>query len=100
MRPGRPTGRERRSHRSAATSRFALASRAAAAVVAGDEVATSLVAAWGAEDRVDERYVVRPIGWVESELVDRALAPKQGPEGGPAAWLVFEPAAIEGLRDL
>ena len=46
------------------------------------------------------RYVVRPIGWVESPLVDRDLAPKQGDEGSPDAWLVFDEAVREGLRDL
>jgi len=45
-------------------------------------------------------YVVRPIGFVESPLVDRVSAPKQGDEGAPEAWLVFEPAVREGLRDL
>ncbi|HCT80345.1 MAG TPA: tRNA (N6-threonylcarbamoyladenosine(37)-N6)-methyltransferase TrmO [Micromonosporaceae bacterium] len=45
-------------------------------------------------------YVVRPIGWVESELVDRATAPKQGDEGSPDAWIVFEQNVAEGLRDL
>jgi tRNA-Thr(GGU) m(6)t(6)A37 methyltransferase TsaA len=42
-----------------------------------------------------------PIGWVESPLTDPASAPKQGDEGAPEAWLVFEPeilAALEGLR--
>ena len=37
---------------------------------------------------------------MESPLVDRAVAPKQGPEGSPDAWLVFDPAAADGLRDL
>jgi len=32
-----------------------------------------------------------PIGWVESPLVDHQAAPKQGDEGSPEAWLVFEP---------
>jgi tRNA-Thr(GGU) m(6)t(6)A37 methyltransferase TsaA len=41
------------------------------------------------------QLVVRPIGRVESELVVRDKAPKQGDEGAPDAWLVFE-----GLRDL
>ncbi|HEU4423227.1 MAG TPA: tRNA (N6-threonylcarbamoyladenosine(37)-N6)-methyltransferase TrmO [Pilimelia sp.] len=45
-------------------------------------------------------YVVQPIGWVESPLVDRDLAPKQGDEGSPEAWLVFEPGVSEALRDL
>jgi tRNA-Thr(GGU) m(6)t(6)A37 methyltransferase TsaA len=44
--------------------------------------------------------VVHPIGRVESPLVDPGLAPKQGDEGAPDAWLVFEPRVLEGLRDL
>lgn len=42
-----------------------------------------------------------PVGHVSSPLSDRAAAPKQGTEGAPDAWLVFEPAyhaALEGLR--
>ena len=38
-----------------------------------------------------------PIGVVESSLTDRASAPKQGHEGAPEAWLVFEPAVADGL---
>jgi tRNA-Thr(GGU) m(6)t(6)A37 methyltransferase TsaA len=38
-----------------------------------------------------------PIGWVESPLTERAAAPKQGHEGAPDAWLVFEPAMGDGL---
>lgn len=45
-------------------------------------------------------YEVRAIGWVESELVDLASAPRQGDEGAPEAALVFEPALLEGLRNL
>jgi tRNA-Thr(GGU) m(6)t(6)A37 methyltransferase TsaA len=45
-------------------------------------------------------YQVVPIGWVESPLKDRAQAPRQGDEGAPAAWLVFEPEVAEGLRDI
>jgi tRNA-Thr(GGU) m(6)t(6)A37 methyltransferase TsaA len=45
-------------------------------------------------------YEVEPIGWVESPLIDRDTAPKQGHEGAPDAWLVFAPAVCEGLRDL
>ena len=42
-------------------------------------------------------YDVVPIGRVESPLTDKATAPKQGHEGSPEAWLVFEPAVLEGL---
>ncbi len=45
-------------------------------------------------------YQVVPIGWVESPLTDRAQAPRQGDEGAPDAWLVFEPGVAEGIRDL
>jgi tRNA-Thr(GGU) m(6)t(6)A37 methyltransferase TsaA len=38
-----------------------------------------------------------PIGEVESPLTDRTSAPKQGDEGAPDAWLVFDPAVLEGL---
>jgi tRNA-Thr(GGU) m(6)t(6)A37 methyltransferase TsaA len=38
-----------------------------------------------------------PIGTVQSPLTDRASAPKQGHEGSPEAWLVFEPRVVEGL---
>ena len=46
------------------------------------------------------RYEIVPIGWVESPLTDRAQAPRQGDEGAPPAWIVFEPAVAEGIRDL
>lgn len=41
-----------------------------------------------------------PIGSVRSPLVEREQAPKQGNEGSPVAWLVFEPDFVEGLKDL
>jgi tRNA-Thr(GGU) m(6)t(6)A37 methyltransferase TsaA len=46
-------------------------------------------------------FEVEAIGTVESPLTDLASAPKQGDEGAPDAWLVFEPAvlpALEGIR--
>ena len=48
----------------------------------------------------ETHYEVVPIGWVESPLTDRAQAPRQGDEGAPPAWLVFEPEVTEGIRDL
>ena len=48
----------------------------------------------------EERLLLRPIGRVESPLVDPAAAPKQGNEGAPEAWLVLEDAVADGLRDL
>ncbi len=45
-------------------------------------------------------YEVKAIGWVESSLTDPASAPRQGDEGAPDAWLVFEPEVLEGLDGL
>lgn len=45
-------------------------------------------------------HELRPIGRVESPLTDRHTAPRQPDEGAPSAWLQFEPAVAEGLRDL
>jgi tRNA-Thr(GGU) m(6)t(6)A37 methyltransferase TsaA len=43
---------------------------------------------------------VRPVGRVESPLADLGAAPRQGDEGGPEAWLVFEPSVADALRTL
>jgi tRNA-Thr(GGU) m(6)t(6)A37 methyltransferase TsaA len=40
------------------------------------------------------------IGTVESPLTDRASAPKQGDEGAPDAWLVFDASVADGLDGL
>jgi tRNA-Thr(GGU) m(6)t(6)A37 methyltransferase TsaA len=42
-------------------------------------------------------FDLTPIGRVESPLTDPASAPKQGDEGAPDAWLVFEPEVLEAL---
>ncbi len=47
-----------------------------------------------------EPHELRPIGRVESALVDPAAAPKQGDEGAPEATLVFEERVAPGLSDL
>lgn len=49
---------------------------------------------------IEDPFAVRPIGMVESPLTDRESAPRQGDEGAPDAWLVFDAAISEGLRDL
>jgi tRNA-Thr(GGU) m(6)t(6)A37 methyltransferase TsaA len=46
------------------------------------------------------RFEVVAIGQVESPLTDPASAPKQGHEGAPDAWLVFEPGMLEGLEGI
>jgi tRNA-Thr(GGU) m(6)t(6)A37 methyltransferase TsaA len=48
----------------------------------------------------ERRFEVTPIGRVESPLKEPASAPKQGDEGAPDAWVVFEPAVLEGLDGL
>jgi tRNA-Thr(GGU) m(6)t(6)A37 methyltransferase TsaA len=45
-------------------------------------------------------FEVTPIAWVESSLTEPAAAPKQGHEGAPDAWLVFEPAVLEALEGI
>ncbi len=46
------------------------------------------------------QILLAPVGRVESPLTDRALAPKQGDEGAPDAWLVFDEGARAALRGL
>ena len=48
----------------------------------------------------DEEPTLTVIGHVDSPLADPRLAPKQGTEGSPEAWLVFLPFFRDGLRDL
>jgi len=46
------------------------------------------------------RYELTPVGRVESSLTDPAAAPKQGFEGSPEAWLVFEAAVMEAAEEI
>jgi tRNA-Thr(GGU) m(6)t(6)A37 methyltransferase TsaA len=48
----------------------------------------------------ESTFSLLPIGYVQSPLTDLTTAPKQGQEGAPAAWLVFDPAFGDGLSDL
>jgi tRNA-Thr(GGU) m(6)t(6)A37 methyltransferase TsaA len=46
-------------------------------------------------------FTLRPIGFVESPLTEQAATPRQGDEGAPDCWLVFDPDvrdALDGLR--
>jgi tRNA-Thr(GGU) m(6)t(6)A37 methyltransferase TsaA len=45
-------------------------------------------------------FELHPIGWVESRLKNLDDAPRQGDEGAPDAWLVFDSAVGPGLTDL
>jgi len=48
----------------------------------------------------DDPFVLRPVGKVESSLVERAAAPAQGDEGAPDAWLVMDSGISDALGDL
>jgi len=45
-------------------------------------------------------FDVAPVGRVESPLVDLALAPRQGDEGAPDAWVVITPEFADAAADL
>ena len=45
-------------------------------------------------------FEIKSIGKVSSSLKSLEAAPRQADEGAPEAWLVFEPAAVEGLRNI
>lgn len=47
-----------------------------------------------------DEYLLRPVGRVSSPLTDAATAPRQGDEGAPEAWLVFDPPVERALRDV
>jgi tRNA-Thr(GGU) m(6)t(6)A37 methyltransferase TsaA len=49
---------------------------------------------------MEENPTLEVIGHVESPLTDRELAPKQGSEGSPDAWLIFRDFVREALSDL
>jgi len=49
---------------------------------------------------VTGELVLRMIGRVESPLATRADAPRQGDEGAPDAWVVFDESVRAALRDL
>ncbi|MEK8105815.1 TrmO family methyltransferase [Micromonospora sp. M12] len=49
---------------------------------------------------VEDTYLLHPVGRVASSLHDAASAPRQGDEGAPAAWLVFEPQVERALREV
>ena len=45
-------------------------------------------------------FVVRPVGRVESSLIDRDAAPRQGDEGAPESTIVIEDAYALAVRDV
>lgn len=45
----------------------------------------------------EARYLLNPIGHVQSSLKERTNAPRQGYDGAPEAWLVIHPSVEQGL---
>lgn len=45
-------------------------------------------------------FEIKSIGKVSSSLKTLDAAPRQADEGAPEAWLVIEPEAVEGLRNI
>jgi len=45
-------------------------------------------------------FELTAVGRVESSLDDPATAPKQGDEGSPPAWLIFDSRYADALRDI
>lgn len=58
---------------------------------------TMASARYGRPMAPEPTIALRPIGVVRSPLTDRAAAPKQGPEGGPDAWLEFDDNLLPAL---
>jgi tRNA-Thr(GGU) m(6)t(6)A37 methyltransferase TsaA len=48
----------------------------------------------------DTAMALVAVGWVQSPLVDRDSAPKQGDEGAPPAWIVMASEYADAMRDL
>ena len=51
-------------------------------------------------DQDHNTFELRPVGWVESPLVDVTAAPCQGDEGAPEAVVVIDPDLSAAMRDL
>ena len=49
---------------------------------------------------MSSEFHIRPVGTVESSLLDRADAPLQADEGAPPAWLAFDESVREALNDV
>ena len=46
------------------------------------------------------RFELTAVAYVQSRLDDRAAAPRQGNEGAPDAFIVFEPNMVEALEGI
>jgi tRNA-Thr(GGU) m(6)t(6)A37 methyltransferase TsaA len=43
---------------------------------------------------------LREVGRVESPITNKDDAPKQGDEGAPEAWIAFDPALVDAVKDV
>ena len=50
--------------------------------------------------QTDSSYVIEPIGVIRSELTNLEMAPLQGDEGAPEAWLELTNQAAPGLAGI
>jgi tRNA-Thr(GGU) m(6)t(6)A37 methyltransferase TsaA len=49
---------------------------------------------------LETSYTIKPIGVIRSELASREVAPHQGNEGAPDAWLEVNSTVAEGLEGI
>jgi hypothetical protein len=49
---------------------------------------------------VETNYTIEPIGVIRSELANIEMAPLQGDEGAPEAWLELTAAVAQGLAGI
>ncbi len=49
---------------------------------------------------MNQDLVLQPVGRVTSPLTERSQAPKQGDEGAPDAWIVFDESVRDALADV
>jgi tRNA-Thr(GGU) m(6)t(6)A37 methyltransferase TsaA len=49
---------------------------------------------------IETGYTIEPIGIIHSELTSREMAPLQGDEGAPEAWLELTAEVAEGLAGI
>jgi tRNA-Thr(GGU) m(6)t(6)A37 methyltransferase TsaA len=45
-------------------------------------------------------FYLQPVGFIQSTIISREQAPRQGYEGAPDAWIVIENNVIEALHGL
>jgi tRNA-Thr(GGU) m(6)t(6)A37 methyltransferase TsaA len=45
-------------------------------------------------------YMIKPIGFIRSDLLNREAAPHQGYAGAPDAWLEVNSTVVEGLEGI